>query len=180
MRFERWPMHGRGFTLILMFLHEEILLLALRDDTGKVDSKAANFRTAMASAILAERLLAKRIETSSGRLIFDTISFPGLDPEPERKMIERLKQAVFDDDGEVDARTTVLISLASAAGMLSIPFTRKELRERKNRIAEITRGNLLGEATSDVIQATQAALMAAAIIPAIATTTTSSAGSPGS
>jgi hypothetical protein len=28
-----------------MYLHEEVLLLALRDDTGKIEWKAGNFKT---------------------------------------------------------------------------------------------------------------------------------------
>jgi hypothetical protein len=55
-------------------------------------------------------------------LIFDTISFPEKDAEPERQLIQRLKQAIFSDDQEVDTRTTTLISLTHATGLLAIPL----------------------------------------------------------
>ena len=48
-----------------MYLHEEVLLLALKDDSGKVDWKASFLEYIMAGALLAELLLEERIEVSS-------------------------------------------------------------------------------------------------------------------
>ena len=110
-------------------------------------------------------------------LIFDTISFPEKDAEPERQLIARLKRAIFNDDAEVDARTTVLISLTHASGMLAIPFASAELRKRQQRIAAITGGDLIGQATSEVIQAAQAALLAAAIMPVMSVNSSGTSGS---
>lgn len=42
-----------------MYLHEEVLLLALKDDSGKIDWAASHFQTVMASAVIAELLLAE-------------------------------------------------------------------------------------------------------------------------
>ena len=67
----------------------------------------------------------------------------------------------------VDPRTTVLISLAHAAGLLSQTFGQKTMKGRKQRVAQIVNGELLGKATKEVIAAPQAAIMMAAIIPAI-------------
>lgn len=223
-----------------MYLHEEILLLALRDETGKIDWQAANFRTAMAGAIVAELLLAGRIavddrsklvtvvntdpvdstvlnealeslDTAKGHseidnwivklasmeglkqktaaalcdrgilrteevkllFVFSSTRYPELDPAPERQLIERLRAAIFSDD-EVDIRTTLLISLGHPSGLLAVPFSRSELRQRKERIQEITQGDMVGEATAAAIEAMQAAIAATAI----AGSTSVSAGSP--
>ena len=44
-----------------LFLHEEVMLLALKDAAGTIG--VANWTFAMGGAILAELLLSKRIET---------------------------------------------------------------------------------------------------------------------
>lgn len=44
-----------------MYLHEEILLLALKDDSGKIDWQAGMYRFVMAGALIAELLMDGRI-----------------------------------------------------------------------------------------------------------------------
>jgi len=65
----------------------------------------------------------------------------------------------------------VLISLANGADILRQTFGRKELKPRKARIEKITNGDLTGKATQDVIAACQTALIVAAIMPAMISTT---------
>ena len=59
-------------------------------------------------------------------------------------------------------------AIAKAADLLTIPFERKELKEQKQRIKSIINGDLIGEATKGAIEATQAAIAAAMMVPIIA------------
>ena len=58
-----------------LFLHEELLLLALRDDAGTIES-GAWYKTAMGGAALAELLIAERIriDKSTKNGLVDTVS----------------------------------------------------------------------------------------------------------
>ena len=44
-----------------LYFHEEVLLLALREEDGRTDSKATNYRIMMAAALLAELMMRDRI-----------------------------------------------------------------------------------------------------------------------
>jgi Golgi phosphoprotein 3 len=222
-----------------LFLYEEILLLALRDEEGTIVS-GTMYQYAIGAAILAELLLSKRIEIEqSGRrklvnlvsatplgdplldecleriahakrraalqtwvsrfagtknlknrvaqqlcrrgilradedkvlLIFTRKIYPEINPEPERELIERLRHAVLTDADEIDCRTIVLLSLANSTGLLKIAFNKKELKDRKVRIKQIVNGEITGKAATEAIQAMQAAVMVACIMPAMMTAT---------
>jgi hypothetical protein len=64
------------------------------------------------------------------------------------------------------------VALAQASGMLNGIFPRKKLKERKQRLEELTGGQLAGKATKEAVEAVQAAIMVCAIMPAIITTST--------
>ncbi len=98
-------------------------------------------------------------------LVFSRKIYPELNPEPERAIIERLREAIFSDDSEVDPRTVVLISLADGADLLKENFDRKEIARRKERIEAIVHGDATGKATKDVIEACEAAVMVATVFP---------------
>lgn len=217
--------------------HEEILLLALRDEKGTLHSRASMHQYAMAGGLLAELLLAERIAVSDDKkkfvtvvnarplgeplldeclsrireakrrqrlqtwvsrlarlkklrhrvaaglcrqgilkededkvlLIFTCKLYPERDARCEQRIIERLRKAIFTEMRELDPRTAVLVSLANGAGLLAIPFDRKELRGRKKRIEQIAEGNLLGRATREAIRAAQAAAIAACTAASVAT-----------
>jgi len=224
-----------------LFLHEEIMLLALRDEEGTIEP-GTMYQYAIGGAILAELLLNERIgieelkkkklinllnTTQIGEslideclekirsakspaslqtwisrfagvknlkhrvadqlckrgilrvdedhvfLIFTRKLYPEVNPEPEKELIERLQKAIFTDTKDVDTRTVVLISLANSAGLLKVPFDKKKLKARKERIEQIINGEMTGKATKEAIAAMQAAVMAAVFIPAFITTTTS-------
>ena len=87
-------------------------------------------------------------------------------------MIERLRKAIFSDIGEVDPRTVVLLSLAKSADLLKLVFDKKQLKGRKTRIEQVVNGEMTGKATQEAIQAMQAAVMVACIMPAIMVSTT--------
>ena len=224
-----------------LFLHEEILLLALRDEEGTIAS-GTMYQYAIGAALLAELLLSKRIEVEqSGKrklvnlvspsplgeplideclekvgsakrravlqtwvsrfagvknlkhrvaqqlcrrgilradedkvlLIFTRKIYPEINPGPERELIRRLEHAIFTDTRDIDPRTVVLLSLANSTGLLKIVFDKKKLKGRKARIKQIVDGEITGKAATEAIQAMQAAVMVAVIMPAVMTTTMS-------
>jgi Golgi phosphoprotein 3 len=222
-----------------LFLHEEILLLALRDEEGTIAS-GTMYQYAIGAALLAELLLNKRIEVEqSGKrklvnlvsqtplgeplideclekisnakrravlqtwvsrfagiknlkhrvaqqlcrrgilkadedkvlLIFTRKLYPQVNPEPERELIERLRYTIFTDSDDIDPRTIVLLSLANSAGLLKMAFDKKDLRGRKARIKQIVNGEITGKAATEAIQAMQAAVMVACIMPTLTVAT---------
>jgi Golgi phosphoprotein 3 len=224
-----------------LFLHEEILLLALQDKEGTI-AAGTMYQYAIGAALLAELLLSKRIEVeqsdkrklvnlispsplgeplideclekvSSAKrravpqtwvsrfagiknlkhrvarqlcrrgilradedkvlLIFNRKIYPEVNPGPERELIERLKYAIFTDADDVNPRTVVLLSLANSTGILKVVFDKKELKGRKARIKQIVNGEITGKAATEAIQAMQAAVMVACIMPAVMATTVS-------
>lgn len=223
-----------------LYLHEEIMLLALRDREGTVFS-GTMYNFAIGGAILAELLMEKRIDVETVRKkayarllspaplgepladeclaklaaakrrallqnwvakfaqakglkhrvasglarlgvlrvdedkvlgIFTRKIYPEIDPRPEREVVERLRRAIFGEEAEIDPRTVVLLSLAASADLLKLVFDKKELRGRKARIERAVNGELTGKATKAAIQAMQAAVMVACIMPAIAASAT--------
>jgi Golgi phosphoprotein 3 len=102
-------------------------------------------------------------------LIFTRKIYPELDPRPERALMERLRQAIFTDTGDVDARTAILVSLMDKTGLLKLAFDKKDLKTRKARITSITTGEAIGEvgqAAKAAADAMQAAILVAVITPA--------------
>ena len=225
-----------------LFLHEEILLLALRDEEGTIASGGTMYQYAIGAALLAELLLSKRIEVEqSGKkklvnlvstnplgeplvdeclekvanakrravlqtwvsrfagvknlkhrvaqqlcrrgilradedkvmLLFTRKIYPEVNPGPERELIRRLEHAIFTDTRDIDPRTVVLLSLANSTGLLKIVFDKKELKGRKARIKQIIDGEITGKAATEAIQAMQAAVMVACIMPTITAATVS-------
>jgi hypothetical protein len=103
--------------------------------------------------------------------LFSRRIYPEMDPFPEKKIVERLKEAIFTNRGEIAPRTVVLISLANGTGLLDQTFGRKSIRSRRKRIEQIVNGELTGKATRQVIAACQSAALVAAIMPVIMTAT---------
>ena len=106
-------------------------------------------------------------------LLFTRRVYPEVDPKPERELVERLRRAIFSDTDSVDPRTAVLVSLAHHAALLPNAFGKKELKARKARIEKIGNGDATSQATKEAIEAMQAAVFVACILPAIMATTTS-------
>ncbi len=225
-----------------LYLHEEIILLALEDRKGTVSSGSLhNF--AVGGAVLAELLLERRIVVDeSGKKKFARVAdrtpigepllddclakiasakrrtqlqtwvakfadmknlkhriakrladrgilrieedrvlgifsrkvYPQVDPGPERESIARLRAAIFGDGGAVGPKTVILLSLANSADLLKSLFPKRELKARKARIEKVINGEMTGKAAKEAIQAMQAAVMVACIMPAIIAATASS------
>lgn len=218
-----------------LHLHEQVLLLALRNDKGTV-AGGVMYQQAAGGAILAELILEGRLKTvtegrstyavvldrrSSGDdildeclrrvsdanrratlqtwiqrfgavkqlkhraaaslvekgvlreeedrvlLLFTRRIYPELDPTHERRIVERLERAIYSDTAPVDGPTTVLVALAHHAGLLKVNMDKKRLKARKERIKAITAGDAIGKATKQAIEAAQAAVAVAVIMPAV-------------
>ncbi len=87
--------------------------------------------------------------------------YPETDHRYEERIVERLRKAIFTETSDVDPRTAALASLASGAELLTIPFDKKELRGRKQRIKQLTADDLLGRAVGEAVRAAKAAAVAA-------------------
>jgi len=98
-------------------------------------------------------------------LLFKRKLYPEVNPVPEKRIIERLRAAIFTDDAPLDPRTVVLVSLANSCQLLDQAFGGKEVKSRKKRIEQIAGGELTGKATKKVIEACEAAVMVAAMMP---------------
>lgn len=224
-----------------LFLHEEVMLLALRDREGTIAS-GTMYQYAVGGAVLAELLLQGRVEIEQVRkkkflklidstpmgddvidqclakiqnarrravlqtwvsrfagvrdlkhivarglcrcgilqareedilLFFKRNVYPEVDPEPENAIIARLEEAIFTDNPDIDARTVVLLSLAKSAELLKVVFDKKSLKVRKLRIEQVSNGEVTGRAAKEAIEAMQAAVMVAVIMPAIICSTSS-------
>jgi len=220
-----------------LFLYEEIMLLALRDEEGTITTGFPE--QVVAGAILAELLLDCRISVEDTRkqlvdlqnkkptgdpiideclekmsagkrraslqtwisrlagtknlrhkvarqlcdrgilhadedkvlFIFKRLVYPEIDPLPEKKIVDRLRAAIFTDRDQLDPRTVVLISLANGSDLLRHTFGRKDVKTRKKRIEQIVNGELTGKATKEIIAACETAVMFAAIMPAMMSAT---------
>jgi len=114
------------------------------------------------------------LRADEGRVLFlfKRRIYPEVNPEPERRLKQRLYEAVFEDAMDVDARTVLLISVANATGLLAANFDRKALKARRQQIDRVVNGDVMGAATKEAVEAVQAAIMVAAMIPAITATVT--------
>ena len=114
-----------------------------------------------------------RAEAGRVLLIFSRRLYPELDPAAERAIVARLSDAIFSDTATVDTRTTVLVALAQHSGLLKANLDRKRLKARRERIDAIAKGDAVGKATRQAIEAVHAAVMVAAIMPAIVASSSS-------
>ncbi len=103
-------------------------------------------------------------------LIFNRDVYPELDPVPEQNIIARIDDAITGKSAQIDARTVVLISIAHGVGLLRHNFDRDKLKRYKSRIEQIAKGEMVAGITREVIDACQAAVFIAVIMPTLITT----------
>jgi hypothetical protein len=207
-----------------LWLHEEVLLLALKDEKGTPHSSM--FTIAMGGAILADLLLSERfvleekprkkplkpgkkpaylvavdnpkpltdpvldecrvavglcrkgiLREREDRILvlFRRTAYPTLDGAPERRVVDRLQDAVAGDSLDLDARTAVMVALANGTGILKHVLGKDLVKQRKDRIKEIGEGDIVGEATKAAVEAAQAAVIAATTAASVAATTAAAA-----
>ena len=223
-----------------LHLHEQLMLLALRDDKGSLESKASMYSFALGGAILAELSIAGRIRVAPGKkplvdlvdksplgepvldeclekvatakrrakavtwvqrfanikhlrhrvaqglcrkgilrdsedkvlLFFTRKLYPTIDPRPERRLVDRLRKAVF-NDSPADPQTAIVAALANAAGLLAVHFDRKDLRRRKRHLKSITESTPAGTAAQQAVRAAEQAAVAAIVAASAASAATS-------
>lgn len=102
--------------------------------------------------------------------LFKHKKYPEIDPRPEKQLIEKLRKAIFGQNKTIEPETVILIAICQRTGILKHLFDKQKLREKKKWIKEIVSGNLIGEATKEAVEAMQAAIFAAVIIPAAVAT----------
>ena len=108
--------------------------------------------------------------------LFTRHVYPEVDPAPERKIIERLRTAIF-EDGPVEPRSALIIALSDKTGLLRAVFGRKELKPRKDRLKKIAEGQesvAATEAATAAVAAAQAAVIAATTAATTAATVAAS------
>ena len=123
----------------------------------------------------AQRLVQKGIlreDEDKVMLLFTRKIYPEFNPEPERKLMLRLEQAIFSDNKEIDTNTVVLLSLVKNAEILNSLFDKKQIKARKQHIEQVINGELTGKATQAAIQAMRAAVLVTSIMPAVIVATT--------
>ena len=120
-------------------------------------ARTPKLRDRVANELCAKGIL--RADESTVLLIFRRKTFPEINPRPERQLVERLRRAIF-GDATVQPRTAVLVALANGTNLLRIPFESKRLKARKKRIERLCRGESIGRATKEAVQAAQAAMVA--------------------
>ena len=94
-------------------------------------------------------------------VLFRRTAYPTLDGAPERRVVDRLRDAVVGDSMDLDARTAVLVALANGTGILKHVLGKDLVKQRKDRLKEIGEGDIVGEATKAAVEAAQAAVIAA-------------------
>ncbi len=99
--------------------------------------------------------------------IFPRTIYPEINPKPEREIISRLKEAVFDDKKAIDPRTMILVSLAHRTGLLAHNLGENEVYKARKRIDQIIAGEAMGLAARDIIDACDSAATVASLIPAL-------------
>lgn len=105
--------------------------------------------------------------------LFTQQVYPELDSTYEDEIRRRMAKVMFHSDVKPDGSTAVLIALASHAGLLKANFVQEEVRQHKDRIKQLSNGDIQAAgATQAAIQAVQAAILVAAIIPAMTVATT--------
>jgi golgi phosphoprotein 3 len=127
-------------------------------------ARMKNLRGDVATQLVEQGILKAREDQVL--MIFSRKVFPEVNPQPEKKIRERLHKAIFSDQAP-DQETALLVALAHGAQLLGPVFGRKEVRARKKRIEQIAKGELIGKATAEAVAAVQTAIMVATMMPAI-------------
>ncbi len=109
-----------------------------------------------------------RTEKKKVLFLFDRTVYPELNPAPERELLERLRQAIFHDGNNVSERTSVVVSLAYHSRLLHAAFGSKEVERCESRIKALSRGEHMGAALAESVQAVIAStLVTTMIMPVI-------------
>jgi len=96
--------------------------------------------------------------------LFKRTIFPEADYGPEAELRDRLHRAIFTETEDLDGRTVVVVALSNASQILPSVFDRKELKARKDRIKNLTNGDVAAQATKETVEAIMVAMVLTTII----------------
>lgn len=154
-----------------VFLDDALTRMVEAKRPASVSTWVAKLGSSRQRQPIAERLCEMGILRAEERKIlgiFKRTVFPENNPEPERELRDRIRQAVVSDQHDLDARTAVLVAVAHHAHLLRPVLGKEILKARRDRLASIADGQVAGRATQEVIAAAQMAIMVATTV---ATTT---------
>ena len=129
----------------------------------------------VAQALAADGIVAS--EKEKVLWLFERRVYPEVNPEPEEQLRQEMRNVVLSDENDIEPRIAITIALANSASLLPQVFSKQELKDRKHRIKQIENGELVSKAAKEAIQAIEAAVMIAAIMPAITAATVTSSPS---
>lgn len=119
--------------------------------------------------LVAERLVEKGVWRADAKsfLVFNWTVYPEVDSSVEQELIDRLSSVMF-DGAPVDTQDCVIITLAKETNLLNKNFDKDKLREHKDRIKAISKGEVeLTKGTLNAITGVKTALIVAAVTPAV-------------
>ena len=122
---------------------------------------------------IAERLRWRgilRMEEKFSFMQFSLKRYPEINPDPKREVIERLREAIFSDAGNVSPRTAVLASLANSCDLLKSVFGREELRPHQVRLAQLAKGQLIGGMVVSSVSAANSIVVGAGTLVSVGIT----------
>jgi hypothetical protein len=122
-------------------------------------ARVKNLRDRVADDLIT--LGAIRKEEGKVLVIFPVTRYPEVDASYEAEVSRRLAETIFGDEPVDDPRTATLVALLDGAQMLSLVFSRKDLKARKARLEAISSGDAAGEAVTAAVRAMQAAVLTA-------------------
>lgn len=122
-------------------------------------SRTRQLRHTVAAQLVAHGVLTQ--EESKFLIFFERAKYPEIDPTIEAGITERIRMAIT-TDAEVDDRTAMLVTVASATDLLKNNFSKAELKTAKARIAQITEGDAVGAAARNAVNAAVVGALAGA------------------
>lgn len=99
--------------------------------------------------------------------IFSRKVYPEVEGGPEDEVVGKIRTAILTETSAIDPRTVVLIALSRHSNLLRNVLTKREIKARKARIEKIVQGEIVDKAVKKAIEAMRAAIVCAALIPAI-------------
>ncbi len=151
---------NRFFVVDLAPTHDEILDNALgalaADGTSTTTSAAIERITSNAHRyrdIALKRLVEKGVlREEDGRFlwVFHTRRYPVIDDTEQREVRARLRQLILTDEIP-DPRDLVLLCLVDACGLLGLVLSLEEIAIRRQRIEQLTRLDLIGQAMTKAV-----------------------------
>ncbi|MGM0905653.1 MAG: GOLPH3/VPS74 family protein [Pseudomonadota bacterium] len=109
--------------------------------------------------------------------LFERRVYPEVKPQPEQELRQAMREAVLSNTDNIEPRIAITVALANSAKLLPQVFSKQELKDRKQRIKQLENGELVSKAAKEAVQAIEAAVMVAAIMPAITASTVTSSPS---